>query len=451
MGFALIQKVLIDMFGSDEYVFRAFPCVASLASIPLFYLFARRHLTAAFVPLALALFSIVPGLIHFSSQAKQFSSDVALGLVALVAYGPLLSSHSGVRLGRVLIAGVGGAVALWFSHPLIFILAGLGLASIVAPITQRAWGTLTKLGVAGVLWLGSFVALFTFWSSEVHGHEDLHEFWQHGFLPFPPRSPADVLRSVNLFFGLFRNPGGYSATPGIAAVLAVVGIRALFREHAREYFLAVMSPAMIALIAAALALYPFRDRPALFLVPIIVLLITLGVQSLHEHLRGVMPSLSILLVLLLLTHPLLQAGRTAIRPDEGGVRQVAAHIRNHWQDGDVVFVFLWARPRFQYYAPRFGFRDTDWFLFGYDDMPWFPDPMDVAQLQGRTRMWALFARLNSRRPISGKQVMLQLLDRMGRRVDSFASQKEAEVYLYDLDLTISGDAKLPDEGNSSEP
>src|ERR1700722_20601703 len=115
VGFLGIEKWAVTMFGTSEYALRLFPLLAGIVSIVLFYLLARRVVRSMAVPLALALFALSPTLIYYASEVKQYSSDVAVAL--LLVYLAVTK--------RILLLGICGAVAIWFSHPAVFVLGGI--------------------------------------------------------------------------------------------------------------------------------------------------------------------------------------------------------------------------------------------------------------------------------------------------------------------------------------
>ncbi len=63
---------------------RLIPLVCGIASMFLMRSVARRYLTPRAVPIAVGLFALDDWLLYYSAEIKQYSSDVALTLVALL-------------------------------------------------------------------------------------------------------------------------------------------------------------------------------------------------------------------------------------------------------------------------------------------------------------------------------------------------------------------------------
>jgi uncharacterized membrane protein len=83
VGFLLIQKLMIQALGNKDYVLRLFPLLAGLLSLYLIYRVADRYTSGVAVIPALALFAVSGPLVHYASEAKQYSSDVAICLLLL--------------------------------------------------------------------------------------------------------------------------------------------------------------------------------------------------------------------------------------------------------------------------------------------------------------------------------------------------------------------------------
>jgi len=79
------------------------------------------------VPIAVGLLAVSEPLIYYSSEVKQYSSDVAFALILYRAAKLLVEVSSGFA-GPMLVALIGG-VAIWFSNPAVSILAELGLSA----------------------------------------------------------------------------------------------------------------------------------------------------------------------------------------------------------------------------------------------------------------------------------------------------------------------------------
>src|SRR5262249_25192430 len=78
VGFLMLEKLAVTIFGTSEDSLRLFPLLFSLASLILFYELAKRYLTGGALLFGLGLFAAASKVIHYSTQVKQYSSDIAI-------------------------------------------------------------------------------------------------------------------------------------------------------------------------------------------------------------------------------------------------------------------------------------------------------------------------------------------------------------------------------------
>ena len=84
LGWLLLQKFCVTMFGSSEYALRLVPLVAGIGSLGLLLMLVRRTVGPAVGLVAVAMACLSKGLIYYSSEAKQYSSDVAICVLLLL-------------------------------------------------------------------------------------------------------------------------------------------------------------------------------------------------------------------------------------------------------------------------------------------------------------------------------------------------------------------------------
>ncbi len=80
---------------------------------------------------AVGLFAVSPSLVSYAGECKQYETDSAIAVGLLAAAVGILEGHSG--RGSWVLLGLAGAAAIWFSHPALFVLAGLG-----TPLAMRS-------------------------------------------------------------------------------------------------------------------------------------------------------------------------------------------------------------------------------------------------------------------------------------------------------------------------
>lgn len=425
LGFLMVEKVATLMGGNNEYALRFLPLLAGLISIFLFYKVAPYYLKTGTVPVALGLFAISEYLVNYSTEAKQYSSDVATGLIltlaALYIQSGRLAWLDAVWLGLV------GLVAIWFSHPAIFMLAGLGGTLIFFSLINRQWQRAGWLSLACLFWAVSLGVLYFVSLRDLSHNQALLRYWQGSFMPLPPASFSDLGWFISAFFKIFEDPGGLILA-GLPAFTFVVGGASIFK-HNKEKFFILIAPLLLALLASGFQVYPFKGRLLLFIVPALLLFIAAGVEQIWHITQPHSAMIGLALVGLLFLQPLrLTLHNLSHAPTKEEIKPVIGYMKSHEQPGDLLYLYYGAIEAFKYYQPTYGYRDQD-YITGIYSQNWAGYASDLDKLRGHQRVWILFSHLSDE--TDEEIFFLYYLDSIGQRIDSFKSEGAA-VYLYDL-------------------
>src|SRR4051812_3786422 len=136
-GFLVVEWAAYRTLGDNPFALRLFPLLCGIASLFLFLGVARHVLRPRSVWIAVALFAVSDDLIYFSSELKQYSTDVAAGLMCTLLGMEMLARPE--TRGRVGAFGAVGAMVVWFSHPSVFVLAGVGTVLLASGVAGRGW------------------------------------------------------------------------------------------------------------------------------------------------------------------------------------------------------------------------------------------------------------------------------------------------------------------------
>ncbi len=427
IGFLLVERLGVLAFGNNEYALRLLPLLAGIASLVLFCRLATAYLAEEALLLAVGLFAIVHPLIYYASEAKQYSTDVAIALLILLVAIDLLMKSASMR--RVFLLGLLGGVVVWFSHPSVFVLGGVGATLAVSRLIRRDWKGLGGLSIAYLLWMGSIAGSYIISWRFVLNSQRLLNFWGNSYMPLPPRSFRDLRWFVDTLFDVFHDPVGLSPyASGLAALLFAAGcIWVYSAQWERASFL--LLPVVLTLLASGFHKYPFRGRLLLFVVPSLIVLIAAGVEWVKKRMGG-SALVTFALIAVLCAEPLLFAGYHLIRPREREeLRPVLGYVSRHWQDGDRIYVYYGSGPAFRYYATQFNLSDKSYMFGVKPGVDWnkFVDELD--DLRGRERVWFLFS--VAAYGADEARFALYHLDRIGTQIDSL-KMGGAATYLYDL-------------------
>ncbi len=436
LGFLFIQKALVLAFGNEDYVLRLFPFAAGAAAVLAMRTATRVYLGRLGAGVALALFVVSGKLIEYSAEAKQYSSDVLAALLLLLLAPRCLGAEAQPKDYAAL--ALGGAVAMWLSHPAVFILAGAAAALVLDVCldlrSRRDRRRLPWLGALLLAWAIAGLALYAISLRALAANRTLVAYWQTAFLP-PSlgRQPAWLAHALA---AMLRDPVGWSGGAlALGMALAVLGAVHLAATRWRLAVLLV-TPLPAVLLASSRQSYPFSGRLLLFLVPLVLLAAGAGIDAVAAFCRRAAPrtgaAIALLAGALLLYGPAARAVANLRHPDmKEDLKPVMAYLQHHRLAGDRIYVYYGALEAFTFYAPAFGFRPIDYLVGPRSraEPARYLDSLDRLPRDGRT--WFVFSHDCSWCKVDEEPYILRHLDRTGRRLDE-RHAPGAAVYLYAL-------------------
>lgn len=464
IGFFLLEKIAIFLFGTTEYALRLFPLLFGVVSLFLFYIVARHYIKPKSVPIAIGLFAVLNPLVELSSELKPYTGDVAITLLLYVS--TIYSQTKKTNAWQIIFLGGLGAVMLWFSHPSVFILSAIGITLSVSCMVNKEWAKMRGLFITFLIWGISFLAVYFVYTGPLSFNFTLTNdriVWMNhkAFMPCPPLSLSDFQWFLDLPQRIFAFPVGLTFT-GIGALTFIAGCITIFTKN-KEHFFILFTPLIITLLASGFHKYVFSREPILFLVPLIVIIIAEGTEYIIEKLNQSSRIIGIIFLALLFVHPLSWSAYYAVKPiSHEEIKPVLAHIKNNWQSGDIIYVYYMSQFAFEYYSKyypgNYHFNDNQ-YIIGHGPQDWyatykrqefkgfwnpekpFSQPFteilkeyvqNINELKGYKRVWVLFSSIVSKEGINEEKFLKYHLDTIGKQLNFFGYPGVSAVYLYDL-------------------
>jgi len=354
VGFLMIQKLVVTLRGGGEMALRLWPVTASILAIPIFFAVCYRVVGARAALIALAFFALTADRTDYWADNKQYSTDcLATVVLLLTAARALTAPDDFLSVRRLRWLAIAGALVIWFSHPSIFVLAGIFVALSIRRFGQRIpqnpWGLFLLLGA----WGASFLLEYFLCLSKLTKSSYLQHYWSTvgaAFAPVPKNMVAIVWYKRS-FLEMFNN---FSIEfEGLAGVMFLLGLYELYRRG-KHLPVLLAAPILAALAASALHQYPFDWRLLIFAFPLITMAVAAGVDFFKRQMRGV----QVVALGMLLISPVSKTLATLKQPlPDCDMRDVVSFIGQHKQSGDTVYLFQSARYDYIYYQPRFGLTD----------------------------------------------------------------------------------------------
>ena len=433
LGFLLVEKFFNIMFGKHELVLRFFPFIMGVAALGLFYLLLRHTTTGISLLAGLISFAVGPELIYYSSEVKQYIVDVTVTILLLLLTYPFLEGH--IKKRNYIFLGLTGVLALWFSHPALFVLAGIGIGIFVQALKHRERFQLNPLLIMATVWLANLGALYFVSLRGLSQNTFLLDYWQENFMPLPPW--LDWGWFGNTFAALIQNQIGLYALAWLVFLIMLLGLLTLFNKN-RLYAGIIVMIFIFAMIASGLRLYPLGGRLSLFLVPLMIILISQFLSAVEQRMNLHYKYGGYLAVLLsgyLLFAPVSESFSNFLNPKYfEHIRPSMATLSENWREGDVLFVSNGAVPAFRFYADRYGLGRL---TFQSSDPSDYLEPTKILSnlksLNGKKRVWVLITHVYENKEFNEKDYLLNYLDTIGVKKREFRSPgTSVYLLLYDL-------------------
>ena len=437
IGFLFLEKLSIVIFGNHDYVMRLVPLFAGILAIYLIYKFARASF-GIFGMFAVFVFAISWWLVHYSSELKQYSSDVTVALLLVYLASNCLKEKEGAR--DFLILGIAAALTIWISHPSVFILTGIGLVLVLEKFTRKGYVPWTWILGVGIGWLASFGIEYLISFQHIVADEYLIKYWRRAYVPIPPWSDKGWFFDTYYSFLFFAFHRADNTMALITLLLTSIGVVSILARNWKIALL-VISPFVVVVIVSAFQRYPLKNRFILFLIPFAHLLMAEGFRGIYWLVSKWRPNFAAIFSGILALAVVWQIVPTTYEKAVSGsiedIRPVIEYVaENRWPD-DIVYIFHKTDPVYHYYAPLYGL-DTGNIIVGVHNsskrvaLQNFED--DVDRLVGNNRVWFIFSEVIDCTECEGEDTQafyLEHINKFGVITDSYDGSG-ANAYLYDL-------------------
>lgn len=439
-------KVMTLLFGTSDMAFRALPFVGSLAAVLLVYPLARRLAGPTAGLVAMVLMGASLWMAYYAAETKPYAVDAAVTSLLMVLTARVLEAPD--RRSRwVVLVGV-GALATWTSLPSLFVLGACGAALVYdAWRSGRGGRRIFVIVGIGLFWIVAFAVHYQMFvvQSAVSTSKGAAIYWNPGFAPFPPKDLSDLRWYVGKYFYAFSVPGGL-AYRYLAGVVAAGGF--VWAMSKRRYLLCLMlgGPAVLVVVASMMEKYPVIERLLMFLVPVMMIFVAVGVARLLDDRRwslrllGIASLAGVVAPVLGSTFDFLALdGRPA---DFASLLEV---IEERREPGEPIYLAgAGLATVFDHYGPKYGLGRE---YVGTSDLREFdPEgryvrlPEMAGMVFGEPRVWFILSTYydakdpkivkRSVEPLS--RFVPRYLDRCGGRRLSTVEAKDIELVLYDL-------------------
>jgi hypothetical protein len=275
--FLQLVKITGLIFNYSEIGLRIVPFIFFNISVYLIYKITKLKFNNSFYSLvAVSLFVFNPFMLYYSAEIKQYMADV---------FSILLMYYIYINEKRMFIKlSITGSILLFLSSIQPLILSSLGLILLIESVIYKKY-TINKIIPVFLAWFVSFVIYyFAIVHNNPHKDEMLF-FWTTVGGGFPEKNILSLGYYLFFFNKLFLHFSIYGIL-GVALVfLSLWGIISLCLKKQFEFLILIILPITLHILLSSFNIYPFNGRLILYLVPLLILSILFGLQSILSKIK----------------------------------------------------------------------------------------------------------------------------------------------------------------------
>lgn len=387
--FLWIEKLATILFGPSEYALRIFPLLCFWGAIFFFFKIIKMlHLNIYATVLSLLLFIFNGTLIYYSSEVKQYMTDVLV--LTCMFYFTMKNTES--RSKKYILLGVLGSTGVFLSNvsPIILLCSG---AYLLYHDYKNGWKEIKYILIVFFTWLVVFGIYFAFFIYNHPTRDFMVRYWSMwdggAFLPLNPfriEFYQFVVRKSYFFYtDLFKfgQVGLY-----FLQLLFILGLYHLFEKKKYNFLILGLLPLVVHLALSSLKLYPFDIRLILYLCPAFIILLSHGFEYIFLLIQKYGPTIvrgSFALVLFFFLFMVIKdIPRKSFEP-----RECFDYLQQNIKNEDKIYVSQYSKFPLWYYtkSARVDFSDYETLTGEYVPTEEFDEEID--SLKGR--VWFVFS------------------------------------------------------------
>lgn len=340
--FMILTKTLTLFTKSNEIGFKIIPMISSIASIFVFYFLSKKMFNKSYsVIIALIFFTINYNLIYYSQIFKQYSSDVLLVICTFLIFSNINFNNSSIKnVIKIVLISI---LLILSSFPTTFIIA----ASLIYALKNLEKNGIKKvlIYIIPMLLFSLLYYIFILLPNKQSQINMYANYWDSGFLYLNINNFLYMLKDN---FDFFFFPNNFTL---IAILLFIIGIWQIIKEKNKVGIICILT-ILLSLFVSFLHIYPIKERVALYLIPILILIILKPIDTITKKKLNI-----ILIFLLTLTYfskynfqyfnKLIK--QNIVIPSEFP-REIMNILSENSKANDIIFINNASNPEFEYYS-----------------------------------------------------------------------------------------------------
>ncbi len=433
--FLFFTKLIIDFIKINiprEFLFRFIPLLSGILSVFAFNRLAKKILPKKTAIIANIFFVFSSSLILFSTDFREYSSDVLLFTVLYLLLIDFIYQKE-IDNKQLIILAFLGAVAIWFSNPVFFLLFSYAAILIFNFIFKKKFRSLLKVMPVIVIWaINIIVNYFLFIKGQSHSSVLYLDFNQT-FPPLPIKSLPDIQWYIDTLSMFFSTRFGQLWI--FSVIFFIFGVIAFYKKQGLV-LLILIGPLLTTFVVACFKWYPLTERHLLFTTPCVILIVSLGIKSffdLSKKNKVFLTGFYLCLILLFISFFALDVRMEVYRPyeEQQNLKIMMRFIADNRKKDDWLYLYSSTVTPFEFYASNYGLDKIPYVAGSYRTAAIGVYLHDLLPLRGKKRVWAVFTHDYNWGPIDEEAFIIKYLDRIGQKI-AYYPFGPSHLYLYDF-------------------
>lgn len=347
-----IEKVFNLIFPDTDYGLRIQPLIAFFVSMYLIFKVLKQLPVNLFgVIFGISLFALNYSFIYYSSEVKQYMTDVLSITAMLYVY----FKDYRIEKDKYVMFAIVGVIIIFLSNVSPIILFSFG-AALLYDYFKNKNISFRYIASVFLIWAITYSVYYIFFIHKHPARDIMLFFWTmaEGFLPANPLSKefyvflftkgSQILMSL-ISFG--------SAGEIVILLLIITGIIYLYKIGKSDILILTITPLILHLTLSGLKLYPFEGRLVLYTIPGIIILCSAGLSIVTDiftsHIKNKMITYSVIIipVILLISFFSMSSRGFPIKNEE--IKNSINFVDQNISENENIYVYWAANSAFKYY------------------------------------------------------------------------------------------------------
>ena len=341
-------KLFTIIFGFSEQALRLYPLLTGIGCLLLLADILKKITSSRAVWYPLFILATGIFFLRYSTELKQYMSDAFVS-TALIWTVLRIDIFKQSQLSFILKWLAVGSIVIWSSMPSVFILAGVGLYYMLVCFNNKKHKGLLSILIVSITWLTQFLLYYYCVLKQQISSKYLVSYHERYFLFATPENQEEWLHNKDLLKDILSNCFGEHSLPlTFNLLLLIIGLLVLLIKR-RSIGVLLITPIILMLFTAAINQYSLIPRLTLFIMPLLVLIVGVGLNQLlltkQAFIR--LPIIAICLASILYTKPLLVLTSPI---EEEQITEVLDCVVKQGYHSNEVYVYTGAVNSFRFYT-----------------------------------------------------------------------------------------------------